>query len=77
MLQLFDKVTSFVKNLDLWKKTLQEENGKTDSFPKLKQFLEENEVQLTMDLKSLFTDNLSLMKSHFENYFPEDFEQLN
>jgi hypothetical protein len=77
ILQLFDKVTTFMRKLDLWKKKLQEENGKTDSFPQLKRFLEENEVQLTTDLKSLFTDHLSLMKSHFEKYFPEDFEQHN
>jgi hypothetical protein len=62
-LQLFDKVTAFMKKVDLWKKKLQEENGKTDSFPHLKRFLEENEVQLTMDLKSLFTDHLSFFKS--------------
>jgi hypothetical protein len=70
ILQLFDKVTTFMRKLDLWKKKLQQENGKTDSFPQLKRFLEENEVRLTMDLKSLFTDYLSLMKSHFEKYFP-------
>jgi hypothetical protein len=50
---------------------------KTDSFPQLKRFLEENKVQLTIDLKFMFTDHLSLMKSHFEKYFPEDFEQHN
>jgi hypothetical protein len=56
---------------------LHRENGKTDSFPQLKQLLEENEVQLTMDLKSLFTDHMSLMKLHFEKYFPQDSEQHN
>jgi hypothetical protein len=65
------KLLHSLKKLDLWKKKLQGENGKTDSFPQLKRFLEENEVQLTMDLKCLFTDHLSLIKSHFEKYFPE------
>jgi hypothetical protein len=48
---------------------------KTDSFPLLKRFLQKNEVQLTIDLKSLFTDHLSVRKSHFEKYFPEDSEK--
>jgi hypothetical protein len=42
MLQLFDKVTAFMKKVDLWRKKLQEENGKTDSFPQIKRFMEEN-----------------------------------
>jgi hypothetical protein len=77
ILQLFDKVTAFMKKADLWEKNLQEENGKTDGFLQLKRFLEENEVQLTMDFKSLFTDHFSSMKTHFEKYLPQDFEQHN
>ncbi|CAK1595799.1 unnamed protein product [Parnassius mnemosyne] len=75
ILQLADKITGFQKKLFLWKRKL-EDHVHTDCFPALQCILQENSIKsLDPSLKLIFTQHLSSLSEHFENYFPENLEQ--
>jgi hypothetical protein len=75
ILQLYDKIVAFIKKINLWKRKLTEENGKTTCFPLLKYFLGENELKLPMSLKTIFLEHLKNLETHFMKYFPEVMKQ--
>ncbi|CAK1599788.1 unnamed protein product [Parnassius mnemosyne] len=76
ILQLADKITGFQKKLLLWKRKLEEDHVHTDCFPALQCILQENSIEsLDASLKLIFTQHLSSLSEHFENYFPENLEQ--
>ncbi|XP_025419883.1 zinc finger BED domain-containing protein 5-like [Sipha flava] len=72
ILQLYDKIVAFIKKINLWKRKLTEENGKTICFPLLKYFLGENDLELPMSLKTIFLEHLTNLETHFMKYFPEE-----
>jgi hypothetical protein len=71
-LQLYDKIVAFIKKINLWKRKSTEENGKTTCFPLLKYFLGENDLELSMSLKTIFLEHLTNLETHFMKYFPEE-----
>jgi len=77
ILQIYDKVVAFIKKIDLWQRKLTKENGKTTCLSFLKNFLEDNELELPMNSLKIISDHLVTVKNHFEKYFPEDIVQYN
>lgn len=76
ILQLADKITGFQKKLLLWKRKLEENQVNTDCFPALHGILQENCMELLEpSIKIIFTQHLSSLSKHFDNYFPENLEQ--
>ncbi|XP_008189601.1 zinc finger BED domain-containing protein 5-like, partial [Acyrthosiphon pisum] len=75
ILQLYDKIVAFIKKINLWKRKLTEENGKTTCFPILKYFLGENDLELPLSLKTIFLEHLTNLETHFMKYFPEEMKQ--
>lgn len=75
ILQLADKITGFQKKLLLWKRKLEEEQVNTDCFPALQDILQEKSLSLDPSLKIIFTQHLSSLSEHFEQYFPENLER--
>ncbi|KAL4107816.1 hypothetical protein QTP88_018103 [Uroleucon formosanum] len=73
ILQLYDKIV--IKKINLWKRKLTEENGKTTCFPLLKYFLGKNDLELPMSLKTIFLEHLTDHETHFMKYFPEEMKQ--
>ncbi|KAL4148669.1 hypothetical protein QTP88_002841 [Uroleucon formosanum] len=75
ILQLYDKIVAFIKKINLWKRKLTEENGKTTCFPLLKYFLGENDLELPLSLKTIFLEHLTNLETHFMKYFLEEMKQ--
>jgi hypothetical protein len=75
ILQLYDKIVTFIKKINLWKRKLTEENGKITCFPLLKYFLGENDFKLPMSLKTIFLEHLTNLETHFMKYFLEEMKQ--
>jgi len=63
---------AFIKKINLWKRKLTKENGKTTCFPLLKYFLGENDLELPLSLKTIFLEHLTNLETHFMKYFPEE-----
>jgi len=75
ILQLYDKIVAFINKINLWKRKLTEENGKTSCFPLLKYFLGENDLELPLSLKTIFLEHLTNLETHFMKYFSEEMKQ--
>lgn len=75
ILQWYDKIVTFVKKINLWKRKLTEKNGKIICFPFLKYFLEKNDLELAVSLKTIFLKHLTNLETHFMKYFSEEMKQ--
>lgn len=76
ILQLSDKISAFRKKLLLWKTKLDDRDIHY-SFPALHTVLEDNDLQLSEELKSVFVDHLTELNVHFQKYFAEEVDQHN
>uniref|UniRef100_A0A3Q4HQ00 Zinc finger BED domain-containing protein 5-like n=1 Tax=Neolamprologus brichardi TaxID=32507 RepID=A0A3Q4HQ00_NEOBR len=62
---LTDKVTSFVRKLEMWKQRVKD--GNVDSFENLKSFIEDNKLQNTVI--PCMKEHMSALQKHFQRYF--------
>ncbi|XP_069098337.1 protein FAM200A-like [Pleurodeles waltl] len=70
ILQLSDKVSGFKKKVILWKGSVSK--GDYKYFPSLDMFLQENEMALKEELRTVFVLDLSQLHVYLQKYFPED-----
>jgi hypothetical protein len=69
ILKLLEKIGAFRRKLQLWIRKINEDGGQ-DCFQKLHQCLS-NELVVSQDLLSLFTEHLSKLTELFAKYFAE------
>ncbi|XP_069092632.1 protein FAM200A-like [Pleurodeles waltl] len=70
ILQLSDKVSGFKKKVILWKCSVSK--GDYKCFPSLEEFLQDNEMALKEELRTVFVLYLSQLHFYLQKYFPED-----
>ncbi|XP_069083616.1 zinc finger BED domain-containing protein 5-like [Pleurodeles waltl] len=70
ILQLSDKVSGFKKKVILWKGSVSK--GDYKCFPSLDKFLQDNEMALKEELRTVFILYLSQLHFYLQKYFPED-----
>jgi hypothetical protein len=70
ILKLLEKISAFRKKLQLWVREINEDGGK-DCFPKLHKYALSNELVVSQNLLSLFTEHLSKLTEWFAKYFAE------
>ncbi|XP_069063747.1 zinc finger BED domain-containing protein 5-like [Pleurodeles waltl] len=70
ILQLSDKVSGFKKKVILWKGSVSK--GDNKCFPSLDKFLQDNEMALKEELRTVFVLYLSQLHFYLQKYFPED-----
>ncbi|KAE8287501.1 Zinc finger MYM-type protein 6 [Larimichthys crocea] len=63
--QLADKITSFVRKLEMWLQRVKV--GRVDSFENLKSFIEDNKLQNTVI--PCMEEHISALQKHFQRYF--------
>ena len=68
IIQHKEKLNSFIKKIELWKRKLAAQQ--LDMFRHLKEFTVSNQLDLCEEVRSCILDHLSSLKKHFENYFP-------
>lgn len=71
ILKLSEKITAFRKKLQLWTRKINEDGGQ-DCFPQLHKFSASNDLVISQDLLSLFTEHLSKLTEWFAKYFTEE-----
>lgn len=71
ILKLSEKIAAFRKKLQLWIRKINEDGGQ-DCFPELHKFSASNELVISQDLLSLFTEHLSKLSEWFAKYFTEE-----
>lgn len=67
------KIKAMTKKLNLIANTV--ENNNFESFPKLEQFMTENEIEPTIELKNCITNHCKMLITTFNEYFPESHEE--
>lgn len=70
ILKSTDKITAFKKKLRIWKTRIQ--NGITEMFTTLTEYLNETNMVLTDNMVSSITEHLHVMAEYFDNYFPTE-----
>ncbi|XP_043943211.1 zinc finger BED domain-containing protein 5-like [Protopterus annectens] len=69
-----DKIESMIKKLDFWRSCL--ENGQTEVFETLHNFLSENKLNLSREIRKKINEHLNGLKSDFQKYFPKLEEEI-
>lgn len=73
IIQLSDKILAFKRKLLLWKNNTK--SGGFDCFPTLNKFIQENEMPLSAELKSVILKHLSKLHVKFDKYFPPETDE--
>ncbi|KAL4702887.1 hypothetical protein ACJJTC_005798 [Scirpophaga incertulas] len=71
ILKLSEKIAAFRKKLQLWITKLKEGGGQ-DCFPQLYNYAASNELVVSQDLITLFTEHLAKLTEYFSKYFADD-----
>ncbi|XP_043916151.1 zinc finger BED domain-containing protein 5-like [Protopterus annectens] len=69
-----DKTESMIKKIDFWRSCL--ENGQTEVFETLHNFLSENKLNLSWEIRKKINEHLNGLKSGFQKYFPKLEEEI-
>ncbi len=69
ILSLYDKIHAFKRKVERW--TARVEMARTDMFPELDEFMEENDASVNTVKKSIAT-HLQALLEHCNKYFPEE-----
>ncbi|XP_043914064.1 zinc finger BED domain-containing protein 5-like [Protopterus annectens] len=69
-----DKIESMIKKIDFWRSCL--ENGQTEVFESLHNFLSENKLNLSREIRKKINEHLNGLKSDFQKYFPKLEEEI-
>lgn len=69
IMSLNDKICAFKRKVDRW--TVQVEMGRTDMFPDLEEFMEENNLSVNT-VKMSITTHLQALLECFNKFFPEE-----
>ncbi|XP_043927880.1 zinc finger BED domain-containing protein 5-like [Protopterus annectens] len=68
-----DKSESMIKKIDFWRSCL--ENGQPEVFETLHNFLSENKLHLSWEIRKKIIEHLTALKSDFQKYFPKPEEE--
>ncbi|XP_043923363.1 zinc finger BED domain-containing protein 5-like [Protopterus annectens] len=69
-----DKIESMIKKIDFWRSCL--ENGQPELFKTLHNFLSENKLNLSWEIRKKINEHLNGLKLDFQKYFPELEEEI-